>query len=55
MGSSETIGWAFFVLGSLVFTVAGVVNGNWWTVTGGALYVVGCGALLQSARQGSGT
>ena len=53
MGNAEKIGWTFFVLGSVVFTVAGVVNGDWWTVGGGMLYVVGCGALLQSAMQGS--
>lgn len=53
MGNAEKVGWAFFVLGSVVFTLAGIVNGDWWTFGGGMLYVVGCGALLQSAMQGS--
>ncbi|MEM9203372.1 MAG: hypothetical protein AAGC53_17115 [Actinomycetota bacterium] len=52
MGNAEKIGWLFFVLGSVVFTMAGLVNGDWWTFGGGMLYVVGCAALLQSATQG---
>ena len=51
MGSAEKIGWAFFVLGSVVFTAAGVVNGDWWTFVGGLLYVIGCAALLRSATE----
>ena len=53
MGNAEKFGWTFFVLGSVVFTLAGLVNGDWWTVVGGLLYVVGCIALLRSATQGA--
>jgi hypothetical protein len=53
MAAMERIGWTFFVLGSVVFTVAGIVNGDWWTFGGGMLYIVGCGALLQGAMQRS--
>ena len=51
MGSSEKVGWSFFVLGSVVFTFAGIANGDWWTIGGGLLYIVGCGALLRSSLQ----
>ena len=37
MGNAEKLGWSFFVLGSLVFTAAGIVNGDWWTFVGGLL------------------
>ena len=40
------------MLGSLVFTAAGIVNGDWWTFVGGLLHVVGCAALLRSATEG---
>ena len=53
MGNVEKLGWSFFVLGSLVFTAAGIVNGDWWSFVGGLLYVVGCAALLRSATEGS--
>jgi len=53
MENVEKLGWSFFVLGSLVFTAAGIVNGDWWTFVGGLLYVVGCAALLRSATEGS--
>lgn len=53
MGNAEKIGWAFFVLGSVVFTLAGLVNGDWWTFGGGMLYVVGCAALLRAATEGA--
>ncbi|GEM_PF-1480141 len=51
MRSLERIGWVFFVAGSVVFTLVGIVNGDWLTATGGLLYVVGCGALLASANR----
>jgi len=54
MGASEKIGWAFFVAGSLVFTGVGVAGRDWWTVVGGVLYTVGCGALLHGAVRGDG-
>ena len=53
MGASEKIGWTFFVAGSLVFTGVGIATGDWWNAFGGALYVIGCAALLKSAVQGS--
>jgi hypothetical protein len=53
MANAEKLGWSFFVLGSLVFTAAGIVNGDWWTFVGGLLCVVGCAALLRSATEGS--
>ena len=53
MGNAEKLGWSFFVLGSLVFTAAGIVNGDGWTFVGGLLYVIGCAALLSGAPAGS--
>lgn len=53
MGNAEKLGWSFFVLGWLVFTAAGNVNGDWWTFAGGLLYVIGCAASLRSATEGS--
>ncbi len=53
MGNAKKLGWSFFVLGSLVFTAAGIVNGDWWTFGGGLLYVVGCATLLRSPTEGS--
>ena len=53
MGASEKIGWMFFVGGSFVFTVVGIATGDWWLAFGGALYLVGCAALLNGAAQRS--
>ena len=53
MRNTENLGWSFFVLGSLVFTAAGIVNGDWWAFVGGLLYVVGCVFLFRSATEGS--
>ena len=53
MGNAEKHGWSFFVLGSLVFTAAGIVMGDGWTFVGGLLYVIGCAALLRGATEGS--
>ncbi|MEM9465062.1 MAG: hypothetical protein AAGA90_06800 [Actinomycetota bacterium] len=54
MGNAEKVGWAFFVAGSVVFTGVGVASGDWWVAFGGALYLVGCAALLRGAVEGSG-
>ena len=55
MGASERIGWTFFVAGSLVFTVVGITTDDGWVAFGGALYLIGCAALLKGAIQGSDT
>ena len=45
-------GWVTFGTGSFVFTLIGVVNGDWWVAFGGLLFVVGCIALyLDGARR----
>lgn len=49
MHDGEKIGWLFFVAGSVVFTVMGVVNRDWWTAIGGLLFVIGCGGMLVEA------
>ena len=53
MGASEKIGWTFFVAGSVVFTGVGVATDDWWVAFGGALYLIGCAALLKGAVQRS--
>jgi len=53
MGNAEKLGWSFFVLGSLVFTAAGIVNGDWWTFVGGLLYVIGFSSLVRGATERS--
>lgn len=53
MGNAEKVGWTFFVAGSVVFTGVGVATRDWWVAFGGALYLVGCAALLKGALGGS--
>ena len=51
MSRLEQFGWVTFGGGSLVFTVLGAMNEDWWVAFGGALFVVGCVALyLDGAR-----
>lgn len=55
MGASEKFGWTFFVAGSVVFTGVGIATDDGWVAFGGALYLIGCAALLKSALQGRDT
>ncbi len=47
----ERWGWIFFVAGSAVFTAVGLAEGDFWVTLGGALFVVGCAALLVDAHR----
>lgn len=40
------LGWVMFTGGSVVFTIVGAANDDWWVAFGGLLFVIGCVALF---------
>ena len=46
MSNLARTGWLLFLAGCVLFTVQGIVNRDPMTFVGGALFTIGCGALL---------
>jgi hypothetical protein len=45
-GRLQLAGWILFLVGVLIFLVAGLRNGDMWTIAGSILFAVGCGLFL---------
>ena len=48
----EAAGWGAFLLGTFVFLISGIIDGDPWVIAGSFLFVIGIVAILVSGRQG---
>lgn len=48
MSTRELVGWMLFTLSGVIFLIAGIVNGDWWSIAASIPWLLGCALFIRN-------